>query len=224
MFYTTSGVAKVSGTLQSGTGNAQTILAILRAGDKKITRRILPDSLADCTVANSIFINELGLFKDVRKYSVPDVGQIVYDILNIVEEVMIEFEHQGKCVTERVLFSPDVDATALSWIKSKDLGISPPWSPNIRKKRSKDHAIPDALSRAPVDYPLEEDRITEASFREVPRIAVQTCISMVDNTIDVMIDKLKQFAQEDEEYKELISPITEDFPLSSKSNTFNAIC
>ena len=87
-------------------------------------------------------------------------------------------------------------------------------------KKGKDHQIPDALSRAPVDNPLDEDHEAELDVKRVSRIAIRKCTESIneDGLYDPNLVKLTKLADEDTEYQSLIEAIKDGFPTSAKSN------
>ena len=84
-------------------------------------------------------------------------------------------------------------------------------------RKGKEHAIPDALSRAPVLDPTEEDKwdSTEAEEHTQRHIRAIT-VSIEDGeteskTSDPIIEEVRMAAKDDNEYQALIAAIQEDF-------------
>ena len=71
--------------------------------------------------------------KDLRKYKGSPIYQIGEGTLKISGETVIKFQFQGVEIEETVLFSPEVEGIALSWYKSKEIGILPQDYPNTKR-------------------------------------------------------------------------------------------
>ena len=83
-------------------------------------------------------------------------------------------------------------------------------------KQGKQHAIPDALSRAPVDIPDEEDKMTaddcDRHVNMITSTAIQEISKEENNREDLAIRRIKEEARNDEIYIKLTKKIREGFP------------
>ena len=92
-------------------------------------------------------------------------------------------------------------------------------------RKGKEHQIADALSRAPVSEPSQEDRDDEDQLRYgsamVRVIATRRTAdaSEPEHLQDPNLKKLQAMANDDKDYQEIISAITKGFP--QKANTPN---
>ena len=79
-------------------------------------------------------------------------------------------------------------------------------------RRGKDHAVADALSRAPVDDPCGEDLTCE----DTPHTAAQICALQCENGMpilpDIKMDSVRTIAAKDSEYQELLKLVRDGFP------------
>ena len=76
-------------------------------------------------------------------------------------------------------------------------------------KKGKEHLVPDALSRAPVDDPEEED-LEDLCFR----------MASVSKVEDSVMTELKKKAKEDKNYQDLIKALKEDSLSKQKGNSY----
>ena len=91
-------------------------------------------------------------------------------------------------------------------------------------KKGKEHVIPDALSRAPVEEPTPEDsQLTQSVEHHVYRTS-SVIISEVSSSTqqapthlpDPRLEDLKRTAQEDDVYQQLLSAVAQGFPSSKE--------
>ena len=92
-----------------------------------------------------------------------------------------------------------------------------PYTFRARWQKGKDHAIPDALSRAPVDQPDEDDKMLEEESCQYVRSVTASAANSMDESNDQLIDELRSTAALDPVYKQLIERVCDGFP-SNKSN------
>ena len=76
-------------------------------------------------------------------------------------------------------------------------------------RRGKQHAIPDALSRAPVSTPTADDTAMLQN--------IEFCVNIISEAPDLQLSHLREVARTDPEYKALVKTVTEGFP-SRKSD------
>ena len=103
-----------------------------------------------------------------------------------------------------------------------------PYSFTTVWRKGKDHAIPDALSRAPVNDPVAEDKCvgTELAFsiRNVAIQDIQTILDPADDVAtphhlpDTLMEALRTEAAADPQYADLIAAIESGFP-TNRSHT-----
>ena len=89
-------------------------------------------------------------------------------------------------------------------------------------KKGKDHALPDALSRAPVSDPTPEDVKDSAEMQQYVRTVIRLCaVDVVDSDEaaeapshlpDPILEELRRVAAADAEYQQLIRYVEEGFP------------
>ena len=88
-------------------------------------------------------------------------------------------------------------------------------------RKGKDHAIPDALSRAPVDQPTQEDdlliqvvehHVHQASIRAIGEVCQRT----PPHLQDPRLDDITSAAKDDAEYQLLLTAVTRGFPPDKK--------
>ena len=89
-------------------------------------------------------------------------------------------------------------------------------------RKGANHNIPDALSRAPVDQPDEEDRRLEEELNTFVRSIMHIKSTEITEFNDLILEDLRTAANADEEYKKLISTIISGFP-KSKSRLANQL-
>ena len=77
----------------------------------------------------------------------------------------------------------------------------------------KQHAIPDALSRAPVDYPEESDQLLKEENLIIKAVRCQERSYLEDG----ILEDLKEKAAADPKYQDLIKMLEEGFPKSTRS-------
>jgi transposase InsO family protein len=83
----------------------------------------------------------------------------------------------------------------------------------------KDHALADALSRAPVSDPSPEDCLAEAKNESAVSFGIRKVASNLvgsSDPTDPYLQEIKMLAEDDPEYQELIGFVTAGFPSSSK--------
>jgi hypothetical protein len=73
---------------------------------------------------------------------------------------------------------------------------------SVEWKRGKDHSIPDALSRAPVSPPDDEEENDDESISPGLRVALVNA-----SKIDLALENISRHAREDELYQELKSSV-----------------
>ena len=89
-------------------------------------------------------------------------------------------------------------------------------------KKGKDHIIPDALSRAPVEEPTHEDNQLIQSVEHHVHQSFVITISEVStqqtptHLRDPRLDDLKRTAQEDDTYQQLLAAVSHGFPSSKE--------
>jgi hypothetical protein len=97
-------------------------------------------------------------------------------------------------------------------------------------RKGKDHSIPDALSRAPVGRPSEEDDAVNAEITSHARHCVVRRIQSMDDEEgseitprlrDPLLDNLRSIAAADPAYEELIQAISNGFPLERHHTSGN---
>ena len=82
-------------------------------------------------------------------------------------------------------------------------------------RKGKDHAIPDALSRAPVNQPTDEDRMIDD---DPPGTFLRAIVAANStNPDDLVLEDLRSNAALDESYKKLVERVTQGFPASKAS-------
>jgi len=87
-------------------------------------------------------------------------------------------------------------------------------------RKGKDHAIPDALSRAPVMDPSEEDIESAEDIQSMTSIASVIRIAEIDaqpriqsdHLVDPLLESLRQAAKDDEGYQQLVCAVQQGFP------------
>ena len=82
-------------------------------------------------------------------------------------------------------------------------------------KKGKEHAIPDALSRSPVDQPTEEDEEAELEIEETIKSLVSSAIQSINTSSenhDRMTERIIKAGNEDNEYTKLRKAITDGLP------------
>ena len=82
-------------------------------------------------------------------------------------------------------------------------------------RKGKEHAIPDALSRAPFDLPDDEDKLLEDETTAFVRSVIAAAVTHVSD--DPLLDEIRSCAPLDTDYQQLVTLVTTDFP-KSKSN------
>ncbi|XP_043223982.1 uncharacterized protein K02A2.6-like [Amphibalanus amphitrite] len=88
--------------------------------------------------------------------------------------------------------------------------------------RGKEHVIPDALSRAPVDEPTaDDDQLVQEVECHVRRVSVSTIqeITVLQGEThlpDPRLEKLTEVASSDSEYQLLLRAVTDGFPVSKE--------
>lgn len=92
-------------------------------------------------------------------------------------------------------------------------------------RKGKDHCIPDAFSRAPVDKPSTDDIDTEAKVNQCHIASIRQNVTDVthEQTADPLIQDLAKAAKEDARYQELTRAVSigfEDAPLTPYLATF----
>ena len=76
-------------------------------------------------------------------------------------------------------------------------------------RKGKDHAIPDALSRSPVDHPDQEDEDLEQELATHIRRVVTAATAD-----DPITDEIRSAGHSDPVYQQLITKVTNGFPTS----------
>ena len=89
-------------------------------------------------------------------------------------------------------------------------------------RKGSNHNIPDALSRAPVDQPDEEDREFEEELSMYVRTMIHAISSDITELNDPILDDLRSAAVADVTYQHLIEKVTSGFP-NSKSHLDNEL-
>ena len=83
--------------------------------------------------------------------------------------------------------------------------------------RGKDHVIPDALSRAPVEEPTTEDQLLIRSVEHHVQYGTRVTIAEVSSghhLPDPRLEDLKMAAGSDDHYQLLVKTVTDGFPVS----------
>ncbi len=97
-------------------------------------------------------------------------------------------------------------------------------------RKGKDHSIPDALSRAPVSQPSEEDDAVNADITSHARHCIVRRIQSVSDEEapenapylrDPLLDNLRSIAAADTAYDELIQAISNGFPSERRHTSAN---
>lgn len=87
-----------------------------------------------------------------------------------------------------------------------------PYTFTTTWKPGKDHAIPDALSRAPVDTPLPHEAQYNPLHDHQSIKLIISAISLSPHLSDPMLEILKSAAAEDTDYKQLFNYVSHGFP------------
>ena len=112
-----------------------------------------------------------------------------------------------------------IDNTRLQRLKEK----TSLFSFMTRCTKSKDHCIPDALSRAPVSYSSRHDWQAEEELEHHVHAVTKTLSRMVheddledkqEHLCDPILDRLRTVALCDDNYKALIDNVQKGFPFS----------
>ena len=95
-----------------------------------------------------------------------------------------------------------------------------PYSFTLRWKKGSEHAIPDALSRAPVGKATEEDEIAERDLEDHIHAVITANIKAVfedegkEHFQDALLDEIHKCSADDPEYVLLKNVITSGFPFN----------
>ena len=96
-----------------------------------------------------------------------------------------------------------------------------PYTFTTSWRKGKDHAIPDALSRAPVGDPTSEDKESEADLTALMCAHIKVLATNIDednpSVTDPVLTRLSKMADEDANYQDLIKKVKEGFPAMSTS-------
>ena len=90
-----------------------------------------------------------------------------------------------------------------------------PYSFTLSWKKGKDHAIPDALSRAPAEIPTKEDEIAEEELESQIHAIIMSNIKSVtedEQFQDSLLGEIHRYSKLDPEYKLLKKTIIDGFP------------
>ena len=89
-------------------------------------------------------------------------------------------------------------------------------------QKGKDHCIPDALSRAPVDQPDQDDMDLDTSTSHFISMITSSASSELTDSEDLLLTDVRDAANKDDEYKKLAHQVTQGFP-SSKDKLDEAL-
>ena len=84
-------------------------------------------------------------------------------------------------------------------------------------RKGKEHNIPDALSRAPVSEPDEDDFELEEDIASYIRCVVTTTTEQISESDDPIMDEIRSTALNDTQYQQLITRVTNGFPTSKSA-------
>ena len=91
-----------------------------------------------------------------------------------------------------------------------------PYSFVLGWKKGVEHAIPDALSRFPVQKPTHEDELAERELNEIVHASINANIKAIfedgNTNEDVLVEEVRQACKRDEEHIKLKQTIIEGFP------------
>ena len=90
---------------------------------------------------------------------------------------------------------------------------------NAEWRRGKDHVVPDAFSRAPVDFPSEEDIEDVGDMEELVCAHIRNLVSELDSQRslnDPLLENLSACAATDQDYQALIDFVKQGCPIERK--------
>ena len=91
-----------------------------------------------------------------------------------------------------------------------------PYSFTLGWKKGKEHKIPDALSRSPVEKGTKEDEVAEKEMEQHVQLIITANIGLITNhnsyCQDILIERLQKQSSIDNEYKLLKDTICNGFP------------
>ena len=90
-----------------------------------------------------------------------------------------------------------------------------PYNFTLEWKKGSDHAVPDALSRSPVESPTREDEVAENELEEHMHNLVIANVSSMSEDIkypDLLLEEICKYSNQDPEYNALRKTIIQGFP------------